>query len=40
MPRIFDNIDKELLPALRASLQVGNCADLCAGQLHLQETPQ
>jgi hypothetical protein len=31
MPRIFDNIDRELLPALRASLEVGRRADFCVG---------
>lgn len=36
MPRIFENIDKELLPALRASLQVSNSADCCAGYFNLR----
>lgn len=30
MPRIFDNIGRELLPALRASLEAGRKADFCA----------
>jgi hypothetical protein len=35
MPRIFDNIDQDLPPALRASLQVSDSADFCTGRIHL-----
>jgi len=32
MPRIFDNIDQSLLPALRETL---NLADFCVGYVNL-----
>ena len=35
MPRIFDNIDQRLLPALREILETANHADFCVTILTL-----
>ena len=40
MSRIFDNVDLQLLPALKETLQLANRADFCVGYFKMNQNKQ